>query len=215
MCKYDGITGRLNLLYTESGLSIDKFAKHCQVSRSAMGNYLEGRIPETSIIIKICDACSVTSDWLLAMSDVRTPSADIQNAVKALGISEAAVLKLADPSTGHYWSGILSHMVENQQFYHLMTMYRQYLNLLKELKAEDFEYHLPEYQLDGNNVVLSKNLAVQYLKQEVTSVMMQICEKDYQAQFSQIDIPYDKFEASYADNGQLLIRNLEDDTGKE
>ena len=76
MYDSDSFTGRLNQLFFESRVTMQKFAEKCGVSRAAMQNYLNGgrAKPDAKIVSKICKACSVTSDWLLGLSEVKLRS---------------------------------------------------------------------------------------------------------------------------------------------
>lgn len=57
------ISERIQIL--RGGKSRAGFAKECGISRPALVNYEEGRIPGTEEAIKIAAATSVTIDWLL------------------------------------------------------------------------------------------------------------------------------------------------------
>lgn len=89
MSKESTTVIRLNLLYGESRLTQSDFAKLCGVSASALKNYLNGDRPfPTTNVIKLCKQLSISSDWLLGLSDVRQPSADLRGVCEYTGLSE-------------------------------------------------------------------------------------------------------------------------------
>ena len=75
--------------------SIVAFAEFLGTSRQSLGYYLNGeRIPDAAMIKKICERCEVSADWLLGLSDVKTPSTDIQAIALRTGLSEKAIKTL-------------------------------------------------------------------------------------------------------------------------
>ena len=63
---------RLNVLFIEQECSVVSFAKKTGITRQAMTNYLTGtNVPDIKRLISIANACNVTTDWLLGLSDVR------------------------------------------------------------------------------------------------------------------------------------------------
>lgn len=57
----------------------EEFGKRMGISRPTVALYLSGkRTPEPEILYRICKACGCSSDWLLGLSDVRSPSADVR-----------------------------------------------------------------------------------------------------------------------------------------
>lgn len=92
MCKLPNFRKRLNQLLVESGNTIVAFADFLGVSRQSLGYYLNGeRIPDILIFKQICERCKVSADWLLGLSDVKTPDAGIQAICKSTGLSEKTI----------------------------------------------------------------------------------------------------------------------------
>ena len=97
MYKKNVTTQRLEALLVDSGLSQEKFADRCGLSLAALKNYISSekpRLPNTESLLKICKAFSVSADWLLGLSDVRQPSADLRGVCEYTGLSEESVKML-------------------------------------------------------------------------------------------------------------------------
>lgn len=63
---------RLNILLGD--MSTTDFADKVDVSRQTMGFYLNGdRIPDSLTLARICKVCSVSSDWLLGLTNDPKP----------------------------------------------------------------------------------------------------------------------------------------------
>ena len=84
---------RLNSLL--EGRSITEFAKELGMSRQTLGFYLNGdRIPDIKAIRQICEFCGVTADWLIGLSEVKSPDTTVQAVCAFTGLSEEAVNSL-------------------------------------------------------------------------------------------------------------------------
>lgn len=207
MCRFDGIAGRLNTLYTESGLSNAEFAKLCRVSVSAMKNYLNGRLPQSDQLISICEACSVSADWLLCLSDVRQPSAEMRAVCEYTGLSEKAVEKIRCPEVGNPIGKVLSRMIETRRFYNLITTYKIFLTFLDRIKESDLDGRSPWQDLSDDHVTLGTNEAANHFKQEAITAMAHICEDNYTERVEMIiqDVPA-PFEVSMSADGAVIQR---------
>lgn len=76
--------------------STEKFAKKLGLARATVGFYEAGeRLPDALKLKIIAEKCNVSADWLLGLSDVRTPDPSIQNASKQSGLSEETIKILA------------------------------------------------------------------------------------------------------------------------
>jgi transcriptional regulator with XRE-family HTH domain len=76
-------------------LSQADFAEKIGISRASVGAYENGeRIPDVTILQKICKACNVASDWLIGLSEVRCPDADIITIHNKTGLNEEAISTL-------------------------------------------------------------------------------------------------------------------------
>lgn len=85
---------RLFALMTERGKTVTEFAAELDISRQTAGFYLNGdRIPDAATLAKICEACNVSSDYLLGLSNdpKREPSA-----IDKLGLSQDLITALEE-----------------------------------------------------------------------------------------------------------------------
>ncbi|MCD8116873.1 MAG: helix-turn-helix domain-containing protein [Oscillospiraceae bacterium] len=73
-----------------------EFADFLGISRQTVGFYLNGdRIPDSEKLKQIAERCNVSSDWLLGLTDVRTPDTGIRGVCDTTGLSEASVTTLS------------------------------------------------------------------------------------------------------------------------
>lgn len=76
------------------GMSQAAFAQKVGISRPTVGFYENGdRLPDAEAILKICNACGVSSDYLLGLTDDPAPASE-RSAVDELGLSPEAVSAL-------------------------------------------------------------------------------------------------------------------------
>lgn len=74
-----------------------EFADFLGISRQTVGFYCNGdRIPDAIVLRRIAEKCKVSSDWLLGLTDVKSPHTDVQAICARTGLSEAAVSGLMD-----------------------------------------------------------------------------------------------------------------------
>lgn len=87
---------RMNKLYTDSGMkTYGDFAKHIGLTRTSLGYYLSGeRLPNADILKQICERCNVSADWLLGLSEVQKPDANVQAISSYTGLNEKAIERL-------------------------------------------------------------------------------------------------------------------------
>lgn len=83
---------RLNLLMRDMGLNTTDFANRVGITRQTMGFYLNGdRIPDSLTIAQICKNCEVSANWLLGLTETRSPNTGLEAIVQYTGLSEANV----------------------------------------------------------------------------------------------------------------------------
>lgn len=83
---------RLNLLMRDLDLNTTDFANRVGISRQTMGFYLNGdRIPDSLTVAQICKNCKVSANWLLGLTETRSPDTGIEAIVQYTGLSEANV----------------------------------------------------------------------------------------------------------------------------
>ena len=136
--EHDIFVDRMTELYKMSGCpSVTQFANKIGLKRQTVDKYLNGiQKADMPSIKQICTAMNITSDWLLGLSDVVTPSADIQSAVAALGITEAAAQRIIDPAVYGSKKDALSNMLERSEFENLLDNYVNLLKLMSYITAE-------------------------------------------------------------------------------
>jgi transcriptional regulator with XRE-family HTH domain len=79
---------RLNKL--RGNMSQDEFAKKIGIARATVGFYENGeRIPDASYLIKIAQACEVSTDWLLGLTDDKAGRNEVMDVEKRLGLTPA------------------------------------------------------------------------------------------------------------------------------
>lgn len=180
---------RMTELYRISGCpSVTQFAKQIGLKRQTVDKYLNGiQKADMPSIKQICTAMNITSDWLLGLSDIMTPSADIQSAVAALGITEAAAQRIIDPAVCGSKKDALSHLIESEDFGKFINLYKVFLDLLNRLNEKDLD-HLAEIVTDdAGNIVLSTNEAINHFKRRVSHEMEMICDSDHLERLSKLE----------------------------
>lgn len=180
---------RINDLYRETELSILEFAEKCDISRQSMQYYLQGkRMPDSSGLLKICQACSVSADWLLGLSDVRQPSSDMRAVCEYTGLSEEAVTKIRCPEVDNPFGKTLSRIIEAEEFANLITTYKIYLELVSNLNALDLDQHTSFQLNDQGTVTLDVVEAIHHFKQKTSLAMTHICEDEYLKKLESVSV---------------------------
>ncbi len=83
---------RFDLLRKEHGSNNTDFAKFLDMSRQTVGFYLNGdRVPDALNLIRIAEKCNVSVDWLLGLTDEKTPNAEIRSMCIYTGFSSDLV----------------------------------------------------------------------------------------------------------------------------
>ena len=83
---------RFDLLRKEHGSNNTDFAKFLDISRQTVGFYLNGdRVPDALNLIRIAEKCNVSADWLLGLTDEKTPNAEIRSICIYTGFSSDLV----------------------------------------------------------------------------------------------------------------------------
>lgn len=82
----------LKELRESAGLNQSQLAEELKVSRGSISFYENmDRVPDVEFLSTAAKFFHVSTDWLLGLSDVRSPDANIQQVCKYTGLSEAAV----------------------------------------------------------------------------------------------------------------------------
>lgn len=88
---------RLNSIMGD--MTTTEFAKKIGLTRQTMGYYLNGdRIPDSLTLAQICEQCNVSANWLLGLSDTKSPDTNVAAVVQYTGLTEDNVNFLHNPS---------------------------------------------------------------------------------------------------------------------
>ena len=99
-----------------------EFADFLGLSRQTVGFYCNGdRLPDVITLLQIAEKCSVSTDFLLGQSDVRTQVPEIQSICKYTGLTESAVEWIHSISTDKAKSHSVSAFIEHEGFHHALT----------------------------------------------------------------------------------------------
>ena len=188
---------RINELFNEQqkqGIkSASAMAAKAGLSSAAMNFYLSGeRRPDLEALHKICSAFDCPADWLLGLTDVRSPSNDVQLAVKTLGISERFIEKqkqLDDKSRQ-----ALYRLLETEGFVEaVLEDYIDYETVREELKKlvaidQKSEEQNREYNPHMGNgcIVLPPNDAATYYAEKVGRSLAEILDSEITEQIVQL-----------------------------
>lgn len=188
MYEKDSITGRLNQLYQESKLTREEFAKRCEISTSALTNYLKGsRTPDAIKLPHICEEFNVSADWLLGLSDVRKPSAELKGVVEFTGLSESAINKIVMMAKAdEQIKKVLSRAIESSRFDEFIYRLYIYMMHVDNLKESDFDDENKNVDWEFGKVSLYATEATGYFKQGVKDAVGKLCNDLYIQAFQQI-----------------------------
>ena len=127
MSRCPKFTERFNDLYNKfckenSGQNQVGFAKKLGLSRPTVGFYLNGdRVPDAEVLLKICDACNVTPDYLLGRSDAPTDNREAKEVCDYTGLSVEAVNILHSMKESECGAAIASNILETEQFQSIIS----------------------------------------------------------------------------------------------
>lgn len=82
---------RFEEIIKEKGCTITEFADLLGLTRQSVSFYMNGdRRPDLQTLKRICETLNVSADWMLGLTDMRTPDTNLQTACQTLGLTEAA-----------------------------------------------------------------------------------------------------------------------------
>lgn len=98
--RFPVLKDRLNALLMDLDLTTTDFAKKVGITRQTMGYYLNGeRIPDSLTLVKICESCNVSANWLLGLSDTKSLDTNVEAIMQYTGLTESNVNFLHNPPT--------------------------------------------------------------------------------------------------------------------
>ena len=87
----------LRKLMVRKGITQNELAGYLQKTRQAISYYCDGSSsPDLETLSKIANYFSVSTDYLLGLTDVETSEADIRSIVQKTGLSELSIQQLID-----------------------------------------------------------------------------------------------------------------------
>lgn len=123
----------------------DEFAKFLGISRPTVGFYESGqRIPDAVVLRQIAEKCNVSTDYLLGLTDEKTPDQSIQAICKKTGLTEKAVTQIIlakeselnfDGSYFELWNKSFESRVPEDGFSFLTYLFEDLFNYKNALEA--------------------------------------------------------------------------------
>lgn len=131
---------RLNLLMEEKKITQKALADHLGITRQAVAQYLAGNTrPNIDILVKIAQFFSVSADYLLGISPIRTQDITTQEICAQLGLSEWSIdilqraAKNKNDNLPCFLDEIIDYLLDD---YELFDEYR----ILREMREKGIEY---------------------------------------------------------------------------
>ena len=130
---------RLRELLAPKGVTITALADKLEISRQAVSQYQDGSTqPNLQSLAEIAKYFGVSTDWLLGLTDVRTPSMDVRAIANYTHLSDKAIERLNSLTAiegGDLYLIMLSAMIESPELYRLIGQIRYYIDRLAEYEA--------------------------------------------------------------------------------
>lgn len=121
---------RLRRLLTEKGDTITALARELGLSRQAVSLYVDGtNTPNADKLCAIADYFNVSTDWLLGRTETRSPSMELQAAVRYTNLSENATEILHQLGSASIMESgdrvavtrMLSDLIESSRFFNMFS----------------------------------------------------------------------------------------------
>lgn len=104
-----------------------EFGKFLGISRQTVGFYCNGdRIPDALGLKQIAEKCGVSADWLLGLTDVKSPDINIRDISGYTGLSESAI-HLLHSRFGKLLAQFINLMCDRDDGYRLADAVLQYM----------------------------------------------------------------------------------------
>lgn len=188
---------RLNILYKErtaqaeregKRYSVRAFAAEAGITRQAMTNYLKPDykskhpcLPDLPMFEKLCSTFSVSADWLLGLTDIRTPDADAKAICSKTGLSEKAVLALTGKFHGLVDVNRISDFITDLRFLEVTLPLKQYNNISPNWTNTVFASHSPE-----GNIILPPIDAARFYLNEAVDAFRKMLFEDFENEWKEV-----------------------------
>ena len=130
---------RLRELLAPKGVTITALADKLEISRQAVSQYQDGSTqPNLQSLAEIAKYFGVSTDWLLGLTDMRTPNMDVRAIPNYTHLSDKAIELLNSLTAiegGEIYLIMLSAMIESPELYRLIGQIRYYIDRLTEYEA--------------------------------------------------------------------------------
>lgn len=160
-----------------------EFADFLGLSRQTVGFYCNGdRIPDALGLKNIAGRCGVSSDWLIGLTSVKSPDADVQSVCEYTGLSENVVEKLNSTKESEFFDAktVFNAIVEYDDG---KTLLRYLITLTNAASAiQQTKKHRPEPNWSGkieNNEDIEKEAAEEAQFYELEQLMAEISKYPY------------------------------------
>lgn len=213
MNKY--FSSRLKKLREDHGLSQAELADKLSISRGSISFYENNsRVPDIDILFSLCKYFSVTSDYLIGLSDDPEQK---PTATKDLGLSYAAVDRLLAWNTrypdGKTGLSALSRLIVHSRFFHMLLHVQTLFSFAESGAIFTHSAHLPPddliqmankngYQLVSNGTY--GGIIISYIKDSFGEILSKIVSyEDRKAAISRLP-DSEKYSVTSVDNFDLL-----------
>lgn len=113
----DAFPSRFRDLADGKGCTMEEMAQAFSTTRQTVRNWQNGEtIPDAKSICYIASFFSVTADYLLGLSDVKTPNIEVRAIADRTGLKEDAIIQLCVEKDvgGHEVAALVSYLAKNE-----------------------------------------------------------------------------------------------------
>lgn len=150
----DAFPSRFRDLADEKECTMEEMAQAFSTTRQTVRNWQNGEtIPDAKSICYIASFFSVTTDYLLGLSDVKTPNIEVRAIADRTGLKEDAIIRLCveKDTGGHEVAALVSHLAENENSAELESLLDAMGNLHKTIYVDSLNGH--SYEIDSRSAL--------------------------------------------------------------
>lgn len=149
--KNSKFASRLRDLRKSAGLSQEALSRSLGCSKSTLGQYETGdTLPDAKTLESMAGIFSVSADYLLCLSDTKTPNIQTKEIIAQTGLSEKAVFNICTLNSPLFKAGLCTFL-ENMAFITSCTEFGKLL--LNVALAKEYEQSTP-YQGEDLNFTI-------------------------------------------------------------